>query len=185
MQLSFIPNLLSIIRIILVVPIVYFVLYDKFKTALIIFAVAAISDGLDGYLARHYHWHSRLGEILDPLADKILLVSSYLCFGWLGILPVWLVELVILRDIVIIIGGVTYHILYGHVKIRPTIISKINTFVQLILVISIMFSHAFYIVENNVINLLILVVTVSTIASGVDYVWSWSMRAIHAHKQES
>ena len=100
-----IPNLISVLRIFLSVPVVWMLLEQRFDIALILFAIAGVSDGLDGFLAKHYGWQSRLGGLLDPMADKILLVSSYVSLALLGLIPVWLMLLVILRDLVIVTGG--------------------------------------------------------------------------------
>ena len=90
MNRSDIPNIISMLRIILVIPTVMLLLNERYGQALILFAVAGASDGLDGYIAKRYHYVSRLGTILDPLADKLLLVCTYLALGWLGLLPAWL-----------------------------------------------------------------------------------------------
>ena len=100
-----IPNLISITRILLVVPLVVALLDYQFGIAMVLFAIAGISDALDGFLAKHYHWESRLGSILDPLADKLLLVAGFATLTWLGYIPNWLLWLVIGRDIMIVTGG--------------------------------------------------------------------------------
>ena len=100
-----IPNIISVLRIVLVVPIIVLMLEQQFAAALLLFFVAGLSDGLDGYLAKRNNWGSRLGSILDPLADKLLLISSYVALGWLGLIPVWLVAVVLIRDIVIVSGA--------------------------------------------------------------------------------
>ena len=79
-----------------------------FFTALVLFAVAGFSDALDGFLAKHYHWESRLGSILDPLADKLLLVASFATLTWLGLIPYWLLWLVLGRDVLIVAGALAY-----------------------------------------------------------------------------
>jgi len=134
-----IPNIISIIRILLVLPFVVLILRQEFTWALVLFFVAGVSDGIDGYLAKHNNWTSRLGSILDPLADKLLLVSSFITLGWLNILPVWLVAAVLLRDLAIISGGLAYHVLVGRYEMEPTIVSKLNTFFQIMLVLSTVF----------------------------------------------
>jgi len=95
-----IPNLITAFRFLLVPPVVFLLLSSRFGEALVIFAIAGFSDALDGFLAKHYGWASRLGAALDPLADKLLLVSAFIALGWLELIPVWLVVIVILRDIV-------------------------------------------------------------------------------------
>ena len=103
------PNLISFARILLSLPIVWLLYEREFSYALILFAVAGFSDGLDGFLAKHFHWQSHLGGLLDPLADKALLMSSFLVLGGLGLIPIWLVILVIFRDLTIMGGALYYH----------------------------------------------------------------------------
>ena len=130
-----IPNVITILRIFLVIPVVWALLDGRYTLALWLFAVAGASDGLDGFLAKQFHWTSRLGAILDPLADKLLLVSTFVALGWQGLLPLWLVAVVLGRDVVIVAGAVAYHLLFGSFELHPTLISKVNTFCQILLVI--------------------------------------------------
>ena len=99
MKPSDIPNLITVFRFLLVPPLVWLLLNDRFGAALVVFGVAGFSDGLDGFLAKRFHWTSRIGALLDPLADKLLLIASFVTLGWLGWIPVWLVVLVCLRDV--------------------------------------------------------------------------------------
>ncbi len=89
--LRHLPNLISMLRVVLVVPVVWSLLNDRFDIAIWLFLIAGASDGLDGFLAKRFGWSSRLGGILDALADKFLLVSTFLCLWWLGVFPWWLV----------------------------------------------------------------------------------------------
>ncbi|MCP4276003.1 MAG: CDP-alcohol phosphatidyltransferase family protein, partial [Gammaproteobacteria bacterium] len=121
MQVRDIPNLISIMRIFLSIPVVWMLLQHNFGVALILFAIAGISDGLDGYLAKHYGWQSRLGGLLDPLADKILLVFSIFSLGRLELLPAWLVFVVILRDLVIVTGAFVYNFQVAELDAAPSL----------------------------------------------------------------
>lgn len=172
-----IPNIISIARVILTVPVALLLLDERFTEALFLFFVAGVSDGLDGYLAKRYGWYSRLGSILDPLADKALLVTSYLCLAWVGLIPFWLVALIMGRDIVIVLGGIAYHWLVGHFEMAPTWISKINTTLQITLVLAMVFSHGAYTLPEIIIVGLVYGVCATTILSGLDYVWTWGRRA--------
>lgn len=184
-----IPNLISILRILLVAPTVYYLLREDFRTALVLFFIAGISDGVDGILARHFQWQTRLGAILDPVGDKLLLVSCFLVMGWLGHLPLLLVVLVMLRDVVIVSGAVLYHFLIAEVPIQPLMISKINTALQIALVVLQIFAFSGWILSNLVtpliIDILIWLVYASTLASGTGYVWLWGRRAIAASRREA
>jgi len=172
-----IPNLISILRILLVVPVVVLLLDEQYQWALVLFFVAGASDGLDGFLARHFHWQSHLGGILDPLADKLLLVSVYLCLGWLGALPVLLVALVLLRDLVIVGGAVAYHLRVEKLEARPTLVSKLNTLMQILLVLAVMADLGVYRLPAGLVQGLIWAVAITTTLSGLDYVVSWGRKA--------
>lgn len=177
-----IPNLISILRVLLVAPTVYFLLNQDYKTALLLFFIAGVSDGVDGMLARYFNWQTRLGAILDPLADKLLLVSCYLALAWLDHMPVMLVVLVILRDVIIVTGAISYHMFIEEVSIQPVMISKINTVLQIALVVLIIFASSGLVlsvlVTPPVIELLIWLVYGTTLASGLVYIRSWGKRAV-------
>jgi len=179
---SDIPNLISILRIILVAPTVYYLINEKYLLALILFFIAGASDGLDGFLARYFRWQSRLGALLDPIGDKLLLVCCYLALGWLGHISVLLVLLVLFRDIIIVTGAVMYHVYIGKVSIKPVMISKLNTLLQIVLVVLLLFhlSEVSFskLISAELINVFVLSVYVSTIASGVIYIWLWGRRAV-------
>ena len=177
MKKSDIPNIISIIRIGFVIPVVVALLNSQFTLALLLFAVAGVSDGLDGYIAKRYHFQSRLGSILDPLADKLLLVSTYIALGWLGQLPLWLVYAVVGRDFLILCGALAYHYLVGQYEMSPTWISKINTFMQIILGLTVVFSSGVYALAPDVLTFFVHTVFVTTVLSGLDYVWTWGVRA--------
>jgi len=163
---------------ILVIPIVILMLSSKFDWALALFITAGLSDALDGFLAKRYNWVSSLGEILDPLADKLLMVSCYLVLWWLGILPLYLVAVVIGRDIIIVIGAIAYHYKYRAIKIVPTFISKTNTTAQILLICVVLFSITVIELPDNGLYAIYLVVLVTTVASGLDYIITWTKRSI-------
>jgi cardiolipin synthase len=168
----------------LVLPFIWLMLKQEFGWALVLFFTAGISDGIDGYLAKHYNWISRLGSILDPLADKLLLVSAFVTLGWLNVIPVWLVVAVILRDFVIISGALAYHFVVGRYEMEPTIISKLNTFFQIMLVLSMIFSKGLYPLPDLAMHGLVYIVLITTMLSGADYVYTWSKKTYHARKNQ-
>ncbi|MEW7976274.1 MAG: CDP-alcohol phosphatidyltransferase family protein [Candidatus Sedimenticola endophacoides] len=173
-----IPNLISILRIFLTILVVWMLLEQRFGWALVLFFIAGVSDGLDGYLAKRNGWESRLGGLLDPLADKVLLVSSFLSLALIGVVPVWLVLLVILRDLVIVTGALVYHYRIAELEAAPSMLSKINTTAQIILVLSVVLDRGLLVLPQWLIVSLVWVVCLTTIASGLDYVWVWSRRAV-------
>ncbi|MGD8874085.1 MAG: CDP-alcohol phosphatidyltransferase family protein [Gammaproteobacteria bacterium] len=177
MRASDIPNIITVFRFLLVPPVVLLLLDGRFGLALLMFGVAGFSDGLDGYLAKRYHWSSRLGALMDPLADKLLLVSSFVTLGWLNQIPLWLVGVVILRDLVIVSGALVYHYRIERLEAEPSMVSKLNTFTQILLVLAVMFSAAVQALPYLWMDVLLYSVLVTTLWSGIDYVWRWSRRA--------
>lgn len=177
-----IPNVISLLRIALVIPIVYLLISREFSDALVLFFIAGISDALDGFLAKRYNWATRLGSILDPLADKLLLVFSYLILGWLQYLPMWLVIVVMARDVIIIVGAIAYHELIGQYEMEPSWLSKLNTFFQILLILSLVFSLGAYTLPNWWNENLIYVVAATTLISGINYIWVWGRRAVRKYQ---
>lgn len=183
--LQHLPNLISIARILLTLPVAYLLVQQRFSEALLLFFVAGISDALDGYLAKRFSWHSRLGSILDPLADKLLLVTAFICLAWVAIIPFWLVLLVLGRDLVIILGALAFHLLIGRYEMAPTWISKLNTALQIILVLALVLSHGLYALPDGVLTWLVYGVSVTTVLSGLDYVWTWGRKAYRLKQKQN
>jgi cardiolipin synthase len=172
-----IPNVITFFRFLLVLPVVILLLQDRFAAALVVFGVAGFSDALDGFLAKRFDWRSRLGSLMDPLADKLLLVSCFVTLGWLGWIPVWLVALVILRDLVIVAGAIFYNMRIEQLEAEPTMVSKLNTAAQIFLVLTVIFSLGVRTIPAFWIDILLYSVLATTLWSGVDYVWIWGRRA--------
>jgi cardiolipin synthase len=172
-----IPNLISFLRILLTIPVVWLLIERQFSAALILFGVAGFSDGLDGYLAKRFAWQSRLGGLLDPLADKALLMSSFLVLGVLGLIPVWLVLLVIFRDLLIVGGALYYHFTVENLQASPSLISKLNTLLQILLVLLVVTNAGPYPLPQVLLDFLVWGTLATTLASGANYVWVWSMKA--------
>jgi len=172
-----IPNLISLLRILFVVPVVLTLLLGEFSTALVLFAIAGFSDALDGFLAKRYHWESRLGSILDPLADKLLLVASYATLVWLNLLPSWLLWIVLGRDVLIIAGALAYHYMVGKFDLLPLWSSKINTFLQITLVLLVIFQQSGLFDGQYGIKIVMWLVVASIVNSGSEYVIVWGLRA--------
>lgn len=183
MKLNQIPNIISVIRILLVAPVVYYLLDAQYQVAWWLFVIAGVSDGVDGYLARRFNWQTELGATLDPIGDKLLMVFSYLTLGWLAQLPVWLVVIVILRDIVIVLGTMIYRSLTGDKVIQPLYISKINTVVQILLVTVVIYSLAFQVLPGWIAQSLVYIVAVTTLSSGISYIYVWTHRAVKTIKE--
>ncbi|WP_078120788.1 CDP-alcohol phosphatidyltransferase family protein [Thiosocius teredinicola] len=184
--LRHLPNAISVARIILVGPIVLALLERKFETAIWLFLVAGASDGLDGFLAKRFGWSSRLGGILDALADKLLLISTFICLWWLEVFPWWLVASVLARDLIIVVGATVYNFRVETVQPEPSVVSKLNTFLQIALAAVGVVQLGFGGIPGVVIQLLIAAVMVTIVLSGAGYVREWSRRAreggTHGHE---
>jgi len=178
LRASNIPNMICVIRIMLVVPIVISLLDGEFTTSLMLIFVAGFSDGLDGFLARRFDWRTRLGGLLDPLADKLLLVAAMLTLTSLQLVPIWLTCVVIGRDIVIVSGATAYNLLIGPVKPAPTVISKINTVLQLLYIVLVIAHQALGWPPAIAIILAGTGVFCTSAVSGMDYVMRWSRKAM-------
>ncbi len=176
---KWIPNLISGIRILLVFPVAWYLWHADFFMALILFIVAGLSDGLDGYLARRYQWTSSLGGWLDPVADKLMQVTTYVMLAWLGLIPLWLVMLILARDVMIVAGGLFYYYKIERIEARPSGISKLNTVFQILLVVLVLLD-SLYGFAPWVVGGMIWLVALTTLSSGVDYVVTWGMRAWRA-----
>ena len=135
------PNYLSALRIVLVIPIAWLLWQQQVMSAFWLMLVAGLSDALDGFLARRYGWQTELGSLLDPLADKFLVAAMYLVFTLHELIPVWLVALILTRDILILLGAGVYRGVFGDLTVNPSLLSKTNTAVQISVVLLLMVSQ--------------------------------------------
>jgi cardiolipin synthase len=166
-------------RIALIAPILILILQGSFGWALALFGLAGFSDGLDGYLAKRFDWHTRLGALLDPIADKLLVAGLFITLAYTQDIPVWLAAVVIVRDVVIVAGAMVYNFLVRPVEGEPTRVSKLNTALQLLFLLFVISRAGFGWPEPIALTVLGASVLVTVVISGVDYVWSWSRRARH------
>ena len=173
MSLSWLPNAISIMRIILILPILALFVNDEFGWALTLFIIAGLSDGVDGYLAKKYGWNTRLGAFLDPAGDKLLVAWSFGTLAFLGHIPVWLAVIVILRDVVIVAGSFMYHYLVRRLEGEPTFISKFNTGLEFAFLIFVMARAGFGWPDEITITIVGAAVLVTVVISGYDYVSNW------------
>lgn len=174
-SLRHLPNLISALRILLVAPLMFAIVTRRYEAALAVAAVAGVSDGVDGYLARRFRWQSRLGSILDPAADKLMLVCCMVALGWLGEVPAWLVALVVARDVVIVLGALAWQRILHSFRARPSWLSKTTTVAQIAYVLLALANLAFG--WRLPMEVAVWIVAVLTVASGVDYVVRWSLSA--------
>lgn len=180
--LRFIPNALCILRTLLLAPVIWLLVHHDFRQTLWVFAAAAVTDGLDGFIAKRCGWTSELGKILDPLADKILLVGVFITLAAMGLVPLWLAVAAVGRDVVITAGAIMYNWLYGYPNGQPTLVSKLNTLCQLVFLLLIVAAHAVGHIPEKTLLVLGALVFVTTVVSGIDYVITYSRKAIDASR---
>jgi len=177
------PNLITVLRLALIVPVILSFYFHQYVLAFWLFFVAAASDAIDGYLARYYHTESRFGSIADPIADKLLMVSTYLVLTIQSIIPLWLLMLVFVRDIIIVSGAYVIHKRYGEYKITPTYLSKLNTLMQSLYVVALILQLAYLLFNPQWITILMYLVGLTTSLSGIHYVFLWIRKVQQFHKE--
>lgn len=156
------------------VPVIVLLMIEQqMMSAFVLFVIAGITDGLDGFLAKRYDWTTELGAWLDPAADKALLVSIYVTLGLFGTIPPWLVILVVSRDLLIVGGIILAWVMEKPVGMKPLTISKINTAGQILLAAAVLADLGFKLGLGNIVHMLILIVAASTILSAVAYLQAW------------
>ena len=177
MRASNIPNLICLARIILVIPIIRSLWQEQFLLSLLLIIIAGLSDILDGYLAKNNNWRSYLGAVLDPAADKILLVSLFLTLQSMSLIPLWLTLTVIARDLMIVFGLSLYRYFVGVPEPKPTRISKFNTTLQLAFIIFVILAQGVQFPFEILAMVCGSLVFVTSILSGLDYWIIWSIEA--------
>ena len=178
-----IPNLICVMRLLLVVPIVMSLLSQQYLQALWLIVIAGASDGIDGFLARRYDWTSRIGGLLDPMADKLLFVSVFASLSYTGLVPLWLFAVVIGRDIVIVAGAMAYEFLIGPVEPNPSRVGKLNTVMALVYLFFVMASQVWAWPPDVSLLLTGAGVFVVSLVSGLDYVLTWSRLALQSRAE--
>jgi cardiolipin synthase (CMP-forming) len=175
---ALLPNFITLGRLLAVPLAVWLMLTDRYAAAFWLFLAAGVSDAIDGFLARRLKARSEIGAYLDPLADKCLLVSSYVTLGHQGHIESWLVILVVFRDVLIIGGAMLYQTLTHSLTMQPLFISKLNTVLQIALIGFVLAQLGLGIGDADLTPWLGYVVAASTLASGAAYVTVWGRRAL-------
>lgn len=160
-------NKISIGRIILIPFFIAAIVYSRTDIALIFFASAIISDGIDGFIARTRNQKTKFGTIIDPLADKMLLTSAFICLAIIKNIPAYVPIIVISRDAIIVLGSVMIHIITGDLKVSPSAVGKVTTFFQMMTIVSVLAQSQYAPVVWNVTIAL-------TVISGIDYIMKGS-----------
>jgi cardiolipin synthase (CMP-forming) len=168
-----IPNLITIIRFLLVPGVVYAMLSGRMDWAFAGFVIAGVSDGVDGFIARQFNQRSELGAYLDPVADKSLLVSVFVVLGIMGQLPLWLVIAAVTRDALIIIAVLLSSVMARPVEMKPLMVSKANTALQIVLIIVVLAELAFTTDFAWVTDALVYLSGLLTAASAAAYLVAW------------
>lgn len=180
MSLRWLPNAICVMRVLLVAPLVAALLAERYELAVALLVVAGGSDAVDGFLAKRFDWRTRLGGLLDPAADKLLIGSVFLTLTYLGHVPLLLAAIVVTRDAVIVLGSMAYHVLIEPIRGEPAAISKANTAFQLAFVLFALTRAAYGWPGDAVLLPLGAAVVFTSITSGLAYVLRWGRRAWQA-----
>lgn len=170
------PNVITSLRLLLLVPLAFYLTVQDYRLSLLIFFVAGVSDALDGFLAKRYNWVSRFGSILDPIADKALLVLTMALLTVNQKMSLILFVLVALRDIYIVLGAYIFYKKIGPFNMQPSLISKLNTFVQILLVVAILVSLGYRTLPELAIQIFTYSVYFTVIASAIHYTLVWGRK---------
>lgn len=185
-KLALLPNIITALRIALTLPLVIVLASGQYEIGLLLILAAGVSDALDGFLARRFGWETRLGGLLDPVADKLLLLAGYAVLSFKELVPDWLFLLIIGRDLVIVFGALMYQSLIGDVKAAPSYLSKFNTLCQILFLILVLGAHVqmVWVIPQAWVSAVMLLVAVTTTLSGLHYVARWSRFAWqHTHRE--
>ncbi len=176
--LAWLPNLITLARLLAVPVTIHLLLSGSYLAAFWLFVAAGVSDALDGIIAKQFKVTSQVGAYLDPLADKALLVGVFITLAALGQVALWLVILIVFRDILIIGGAILFHTLTHSLKMEPLMVSKANTTAQLLLASVVLAQLGLGLALPDLIHVLVVVVTATTVVSGAAYVIKWGHRAV-------
>jgi cardiolipin synthase len=176
-------NWLTILRIVLIPVFVTLLVYRKLGLALVVFGAAALTDLLDGWVARSRGLSSRLGAFLDPLADKLLLIASFVTLTYLKVLPFWITAVVFSRDLMLIVGALLIHMVGGRIYPRPTWAGKAATFFQILTVLAAMLSRYYRVPMGT--SVILWLAAGFTIVSGLHYIWQGVHVLNAAEREES
>jgi cardiolipin synthase len=184
MRISQLPNIITVVRILLVVPTGWLLLEGRYVESLVLMAVAGASDALDGWLARRFNWHSRFGAAMDPVADKLLVAAIFLILTVQGHIPVWVAAIVLGRDAVIMTGAGAYRLFFEPIQFAPTLFSKANTATQIVMLLMLLlglceFGRLSELSLRLVDPYCFYLLAVLGLGSGLDYVRTWGRKAWH------
>ena len=169
-----VANMITILRLLLVPAVVYWLLTAEWQLAFAGFVIAGVSDAVDGFIARRFNQRSKLGGYLDPMADKLLLVSVFVVLGFMGKLPLWLVIAAVSRDALIVCAVLLSTVMANPVEMKPLLVSKANTAAQIVLAATVLAELAFSADFGPIRPALIILSALLTVASAGAYLVAWS-----------
>lgn len=167
------PNFLTLIRIVAIPFFLVLLSSHLYLDALVVFVLGGLTDALDGAVARLTHQQTSLGAYLDPVADKLLVMSSFIMLGLMGAIPPWVCVLVVSRDIIILFGyGIIYFLVQERLKVQPSLVGKLNTILQLVTVgVVLLILHDSRLVPSWLDDFLIFATALTTVVSGFQYIY--------------
>jgi cardiolipin synthase len=179
--MSMVPNLITGTRLVLVPILAYCLISRAYAAAVIVFLVAALSDLADGYIARRFKSVSRFGALLDPVADKLNMLVATVTLAWQDLVPMWLALAIVGRDVAIVLGVLAYRALGRRLEMRPTRLSKINTFLEFSVLLLVLAAAAQWIEPGVWLSASFMLVLASVIASAAQYTWLWRRGRLASH----
>ncbi|MDP3419967.1 MAG: CDP-alcohol phosphatidyltransferase family protein [Thiobacillus sp.] len=171
------PNVITLLRIAAVPVVAWLILQQRWEAACWLFLAAAVTDGIDGLLARWLNQMTQLGAALDTVADKALGVITLVMLTQAGTIPLWVTLAILLRDSIIVLGALSYRGLAGHIEIHPTWLGKAHMFAEFALLTLVLAGLAGLLDLTDWLQLLFVSVFVIAVVSGMQYVWIWSAKA--------
>jgi len=173
-----VPNALTLLRFLLIPVLVALLVQRAYGAALVVLFASALSDVADGVIARRWNARTRFGAIADPLADKLTILSLVLTLAAQGLLPLWLAAAIVARDLVIVGGATAYHYTIGSYDMAPTVLSKLNTGVEFLVLAAVLANAADVWRADAALTPLFVLLLATIVASGAQYVWVWGRRAV-------
>lgn len=174
-----VPNILTLLRVVAAPLLAFFLMREYYEYALYTFVFAAVTDALDGFIARRFDLYTEFGAALDPLADKLITLTCLVILTFQGWVPLWLTLAIVIRDTVIVAGAFSYHHLFGEVDIHPTWLGKLHTFAAFALFILVLMHTAQLIDASAWLTVSFIAVLITTVVSMVQYVVLWGRKAAH------
>ena len=180
--IKLLPNFITVFRLILAVPICVMILNKDYSAVLWIAFIAGVSDGVDGWLARKMEAKSSFGAFVDPVADKVMLNSAFISFGVTGLLPWWMVTIVVMKDVVVVAGALVYYWLFSCYELAPSVWGKASTGVQIVFVLMLLTHQVYPVFPTFILQSGLWVVIVMALVSAAHYIYVWGGKALATKK---